>query len=145
MLSTRDLPITHANHDPSRRKLRHPWAGPYKIIMFRGPNAVELDLQVDMTIHDTVNVSRLKKYTADCAREKPPLPPVRSVRDQDGMIRHSYVVDAITSHMRALGVQGGYQCQIKWDGYDDDKMTWEPAPNLSKAKQMLDDYREQHG
>jgi hypothetical protein len=24
-------------------------------------------------------------------------------------------------------------------------MTWEPAANLSKAKEMLDDYKKQHG
>jgi hypothetical protein len=88
MLSTKDLPITYANQDPSRRKLQHPWAGSYKIIKFRGPNAVELELPADMTIHDTENVSRIKKYTADQAPEKPPPPPppVWTVRDKDGTI-----------------------------------------------------------
>ena len=34
MLNTKDLPITYASHDPSRRKLQHPWAGLYRIIKF---------------------------------------------------------------------------------------------------------------
>jgi hypothetical protein len=61
------------------------------------------------------------------------------------MIQRSYVVEAITSHKRAPGIKGGYKYQIKWAGYDDDEMTWEPAANLSKAKKMLDDYKKQHG
>jgi len=141
MLSTQDLPITYVNKDPSRRKLQHPWAGPYKIIKFRGPNAVRLELPPDMTIYDTVNISRIKKYTVDRAREKPPTPPVWTVRAKDGTIQRWYDVKAITSHMRAPGVKGCYKYQIRWQGYDDNEMTWEPAANLSKAKQMLDDYK----
>ena len=145
MLNTKDLPITYASQDPSRRKLQYPWAGPYRIIMFRGPNAVELELPKDMSIHDTVNVSRLKKYIADPTREKPPPPPIRAVMDKHGTIQRSYVVEAIVSHKKAPGIKGGYKFQIKWEGYDDDDMTWEPAANLSNAKQILDDYKKQHG
>ena len=65
MWSTIDLPMTYANQDCSRRKLLHQRAGPYKIINFSGPNAVELELLADITIYDTVNVSRLKKYITD--------------------------------------------------------------------------------
>jgi hypothetical protein len=98
-----------------------------------------------MMIHDTETVSRIKKYTADQAPEKPPPPPVWTVRDKDGTIQRSCVVEAITSHKRAPGVKGGYKYQIKWEGYDDDEMTWKPAANLSKAKEMLNDYKKQHG
>jgi len=45
----------------------------------------------------------------------------------------------ITSHKRAPGVKGGYKYQSKWEGYGKNEMTWEPATNLSNAKQMLDD------
>jgi hypothetical protein len=54
--------------------------------MLHGPNAIELELLSDMTIHDTGNVSRIKKYTADQAREKPPPPLVLTVRDKDGKV-----------------------------------------------------------
>jgi hypothetical protein len=94
MLNTKDLPITYTSQDPSLRKLQHPRAGPYRIIKFRGPNAVELELPTDMAIHDTVNVSRVKKYIADPdpARDKPPPPPVLAVIDKHGTIQRSYVV-----------------------------------------------------
>lgn len=65
MLSTKDLPITYANKDPSERKLQHPWAGLFKIIKYCRPNAVELELPADMMLHDTETISRLRKFTAD--------------------------------------------------------------------------------
>ena len=64
IFSTKALPISYANHDPSLWNLQHPWARPYNIIKFDGPNAVELELPADITIHNTVNISRNKKYTA---------------------------------------------------------------------------------
>jgi hypothetical protein len=101
-------------------------------------------LPADMTIHNTVNISRLKKYTTDPAWERPP-PPVQTVRDKDGMSRCSYIVKAIISHKKALWVKGGYKYHIKWKDYNDNETTLEPATNLSKAKQMLDNNNTQHG
>jgi hypothetical protein len=98
-----------------------------------------------MSIHVTVNVSRLKKYIADPTREKPPPSPVLAVMDKHGTIQCSYVTEAIVLHKKAPGVKGGYKFQITWEGYDDDNMRWEPAANLSNAKQILDDYKKQHG
>jgi hypothetical protein len=103
-----------------------------------------LELPADITIHDTVNVSRLKKYTADPAREKPPPPTVQTIRDKEGTIQRLYVVEAIISQKWALGIKGGDYYQIKWEDYDNNEMTWEPAANLSKAKQMLDDHNKQY-
>jgi len=114
------------------------------MIKFRGLNAVKLDLPTYMMIHDTVNVSRIKKDTAVEARGKPLPPAVLTVRDKDGMIQRGYVIEAITSHKRALGVIRGYKYQSKWDGYDNKEITWDPAANISKAKQMLDDNKK-HG
>jgi len=58
-VNTQDLPITYANVNPTLGKLEHSYIGPYKIIWIHG-NAVQPDLQNCMTIHHTVNVSRLK-------------------------------------------------------------------------------------
>ena len=85
MLSTKDLPITYVNQDPVCWKLQYLWARPYKVIEFWGPHAVELQLLADMTIYDTINISRLKKYTADPASERPPPPPsILTIRNNDG-------------------------------------------------------------
>jgi len=81
--------------------------------MIRGPNAFELKVPADMTIHDTVIVGTLKMYITNRAQEKPPSPPVRAVTDKASTIQHSYVVEVITFHKRAPGVKGGYKDQIK--------------------------------
>jgi len=63
-LDTKDLPITYANVNHTQRKLVHRYIGPYEILRIRR-NAVELVLPYDMTIHDTVNVTRLKVDRTD--------------------------------------------------------------------------------
>jgi len=114
------------------------------MIKFCWPNAVEQELLADMTNYDTVNNIRLKMYTADWASEKPPPPQGQTVQDTDGTIQHAYVVEAFTLHKRALAVNGGYRYQIKWEGDNNDEVTWEPAANLWKPKQILFDYKKQH-
>jgi hypothetical protein len=37
------------------------------------------------------------------------------------------VVEAIVSPKKAPGIEGSYKYQIKWKGYNDDDMIWEPA------------------
>jgi hypothetical protein len=64
--------------------------------------------------------------------------------DKPGLTEHLYVIEAIVSHQTAPGVKGGYKFQIQCKGYDDVNMTWEPAANLSNAKQILDNDRKQH-
>jgi len=76
--------------------LQCPSAEPYVIIKFNGPNAVELELPADMMMHETVNVSRLKKYTADRPRENPPPPPVQTAWEKDDTYQCSFVVEVIT-------------------------------------------------
>ena len=145
MLNTKDLEITYASQDHSCWKLQHQWAGPYRIIKFQESDTVELELPNDMTIHNTVNISRLKTYIADLIWEKSPPSSIQAVMDKHGMIQHSYVVEVFVIPKKAPGITGGNKYQIKWEGYDDYNMTWEPAANLSNAKQILDDYKKQHG
>jgi len=38
-------------------------------------------------------------------------------------------------------IKCGYNYQFSWARYDNDKVTGEPAANLSKSKQMLHDYK----
>jgi len=66
-----------------------------------------------MTIHDKVNISRLKQYTMDWSQEtSPPPPPVQTVRDTDGAIWCLYVVEAIISQKRMPVVDGGDKYRI---------------------------------
>jgi hypothetical protein len=66
-LDTKDLPITYANINHTRRNLGHRYIGPSEILLIPG-NAVELDLPKDMTIYNTANASKLKVDRTDNSR-----------------------------------------------------------------------------
>ena len=66
-LDSKDLPITYANVNPTRRKPVNCCIGPYEIHRILG-NAVELYLPDDMTIYDTVSISSLKVHCMDNSR-----------------------------------------------------------------------------
>jgi len=109
ILGTREVPISYANEYPSRWKLHDPWAAPYKIIRFSGPNVANLELLADMTIHDTVNVGIFKKYTGDRCPDDPPPPPISTVGKINHTIERLYTVAAITSHKQELGIKGPHK------------------------------------
>jgi len=93
-LDTKDSPITCANVNPTRRKPLHHYIGRYEILRIC-ENAVELDITNDMTIYDTVNVSRLKVDLTDDSRVDWGLQtlPVQTCRAGT-----SHVVESIPKH-----------------------------------------------
>jgi hypothetical protein len=139
-LDTKDLPITYANVNPTRRKLVHCYIGPYKILQIRG-NTVKLDVPNDMAIHDTVNVSRLKVDCTDDSRVAwRPLPPL--VRTS--CVGTSYVVESILNHQPSSDGTG-WAYEVKWEGWDEKNNTWEPEKNMVKAKETVKQYWKEMG
>ena len=137
---TKDLPSTYANVNPTGRKLVHRYIGPYEILRIRG-NAIELDLPNNMTIYDTVNVSRLKVDRTDDSRIawRPPPPSVQTSRAGT-----SYVVQSITNR-RPSSEGTGWEYEVKWEGWDEKDNTWEPEDNMAKAKEMVKQYWKELG
>jgi hypothetical protein len=142
-LDSKDLPITYANVNPNRRQLVHRYLGPYKVIKFVGPNAVELELPNDMRIHDVVNVGRLKiDNTRNAERisvpPPPPPPPVRATKTGN-----TFAVERILEHLP--DAEGSWQYKVKWEGWGNEANTWEPEANLGKAIGLVEEYWEKRG
>ena len=110
-LDTKDLPITYANVNPTRGNLVHRYIGPCEIVQIGG-NGIELDLPQNMTIYDTVNVSRLKVDRTDDSRVAWWLPPP-PVRTSHAGTR--YIVESIAKH-RPSSDGTSWECEVKWEG-----------------------------
>jgi hypothetical protein len=139
-LDAKDLPITYANVRTGSRRLIHRYLGPYEVVRFINPNAVELDLPNDMKVHDVINVSRLKADRTNNERiyiTHPP--PVRTSRTGT-----SYVIEAIVGH-RPNEKKGTWEYEVKWEGWDAKDNTCETEADVARAKVMLRDYWAKQG
>jgi len=139
-LDTKDSPITYANVNPMQCRLVHRYIGPSEILRIRG-NAVELVLPNDMTICDTVNVSRLKVDRTDDSRITwlPPHPLVRTSRAGT-----SYIVESIAKHQPSSDGTS-WEYKVKWEGWDEMDNTWEPEEIMANAKEMVKQYWKEIG
>jgi hypothetical protein len=125
MLSTKDLKLKLPN-----KKLTPRFLGPLTIREPVGEQAYKLWLPTHMRIHDTINVSRLEKFTprADC---DPPDIPVIIDNEQEWEVEE--ILDKAMS-----GRQLWYG--IKWKGWDESHNSWQPASNLRHADEAIASY-----
>jgi hypothetical protein len=70
--------------------------------------------------------------------------PISTARTKDSTIQYSYVLNNITSNTQLQNVNGHYTCQIIREGYDNYKMTCQPAASILIATQLLNDNKNQH-
>jgi len=99
-----------------------------------------------MALNVVVNINRLKKNIANynTGQEMTHPPPVCVILNKYGAANYSLIIEAIFSHKLAPWSKHSYKYVPKWKGYDDADMSLVPASNLSKAKQMLDKYKQQY-
>ena len=116
------------------KKLSEKWIRPYPVIKMVGTNAVELRLPCFMRIHLVINVSCLKPYKECLSGQSTVCPgPMEVTEDRD----EEYEVEGIMDfcwkgqHLEYL---------IHWKGYPEEEHTWEPAGNLTHAKEAIAEF-----
>ena len=94
-------------------------------------NAVELCLPCSMQIHPVINISCLKPYKECLPGQLTVCPGLMEVTE--GREEECEVERIIDSHWKG-------QCLeylIHWKGYPEEEHTWEPAGNLTHAKEAI--------
>ena len=134
LLSTKHLSLTCTYSNVAEgSKLRHRFAGPFKVLKIRG-NAAKLDLPKDLGIEDMQNVDFLKKYHPG-GRENPPPPPLR--RTKDGDVQE---VEKIVEHEWAGTNRRNLKYRVRWLGFGEGDGEWLSVEQLKDSKHVVDDY-----
>jgi hypothetical protein len=123
----------HILHGPSARKLWPRWVGPFEVLSRHGASAYRLKLPVGWRIHDVFNISLLKPYNS--GGKPKPAPPAIMVQGVP-----EFVVERILDHVDELeSHRWQRRYLVRWQGYNADGDTWEPAANVDKCE-AVDSY-----
>lgn len=115
------------------RKLTPRYCGPFTVLQTVGPNAVKLDLHGNVSFHDVINVSRLKKFRPGDTTRYPgrelfmPPPP-----DVIGGEEHYTVQAFLDSRYKGRGRGRRLEYLVRWLGYPPDHDEWISASQLQE-------------
>ena len=100
--------------------------------------AYEVQLPMNMTIHNVFHVSLLKAYVEGRGPAPPPVP-----IEVNGELE--YEVEYIIDHrVKTMKRHKRTEYFVKWTGYGAEHCTWEPAENLQNSKQAVQEYWDLH-
>lgn len=128
------------------KKLLGKYIGPFPIVRVVSPVAYELSLPPTMRrLHPVFHVSKLKEYRDAAGTQHPQRtgsehtdrPPPEFVHE-DGT--EEYEVERIVAERQRRRGRGGRlhtEYLIKWKGYPEWEMTWEPSQNLEGAQDEI--------
>ena len=118
------------------KKLSEKWIRPYLVVRMVGANAVELRLPRSMQIHPVINISCLKPYK-ECLPGQLTVHPgsMEVTEDRDEEYEVEQIVDSCWKGRRL-------EYLIHWKGYLEEECTWEPAGNLTHAKEAIMDFHQ---
>ena len=130
-LSTDNLRLPWKSKKLSEKRIR-----PYLVVKMVGTNAVELCLPHSMQIHLVFNISCLKPYKEHLPGQSTVCPgPMEVTEDREEEYKVEQIVDSCWKG----------QCLeylIHWKGYPEEECTWEPAGNLTHAKETIVEFHQ---
>jgi transposase InsO family protein len=121
-------------------KLKHKYAGPFKILKRINNTAYELQLPANSKMHPVVNVSRLRRFNPRLNRfaddEGNDIEPPPDLIDEE----EEYEVDRLLKYD-----DEAKQFLVKWKGWANYHNTWEDRSMLQRnAAEMIDEYFAKH-
>lgn len=136
------LSTTYLNRQGRAGKLLPTFIGPFAIRRVVSRSAYELELPDTMSIHPVVNVSRLRRYVDGSAQF--PLRPSGVTRPPPELLADgspAWEVERIGGKReRRVGGRRVIEYLVLWKGYPSWEATWEPAANLSQAREAVSDF-----
>ena len=115
----------------SNNKLKELFNGPHPVTAV-GTNTVTLDLPKEMTVHPTVNVSKVKKFVD-------PVVPLPQPGPVGGRGKDDYEVDRIITHK---STRRGTQYLVRWTGWGPKEDKWLYEEDLKDAKEVFQKYHD---
>ena len=122
------------------------YIGPYKIIEKINEVAYRLELPPCLKIHNVFHVSLLEEYRTREEGGKihpPPLPEIIDGQveyEVEQILLHKYHTVALRKNKRFTKKITELRYLIKWKGYNEDYITWEPAVNCQNCPEKVQEY-----
>ena len=115
------------------KKLNWKRLGPFPILEWIGMQAYWLELPLSMKIHPVFHISLLDRYIESDIPTRVQPPPQPIIVDNQVEFEAEDVLDSKIMRKRLFYL-------VKWKGYPVSDTSWEPAPNLANAKDLVDSF-----
>ena len=145
LLSTEHLALKDKDRT---KKLTSKYIGPFSITRVVSSVAYELQLPPQLSIHPVFHVSKLRAVKSSTAEEFPGRSDIGASRPPPELIRENgeeeWEVERIVKQRTVKRGKNKKQHEylVKWKGYPEWEMTWEPLRHLAGAKQLLEEFLE---
>lgn len=142
LLSTEHLALKDKQRS---RKLDHQFIGPFEVRRCVSAVAYELALPPSMKIHPVFHVSKLRAYRSGSeafpgrASEPPSRPPPEYI-DAEGA--EVFEVERVVAQRQVRRGRAAARTEylVKWKGYPEWEMTWEPAAAMRDAEEAVQQF-----
>ena len=126
--------INLKDYQKTERALQPRYEGPFEVIKQLSPVTFKLLMpERYRAIHPVFHASKLAPYNqSEVVGQKSQPPPPTLI---DGQLE--YEVEKILQRRK---VGRSYQYLVRWKGYGREDDTWEPLSNLTKAKELVDEF-----
>ena len=143
LLSTEHLALKDKDRT---KKLTGKYIGPFPITRVVSKVAYELKLPPQLRIHPVFHVSKLRALKSSTSEEYPGRSAAAASRPPPELINEDgneeWAVERIVKERTVKRGKNKKRVEylVKWKGYPDWQMTWEPLQHLAGAKQLLEKF-----